>query len=247
VRMDVVAIDLQRLTLHWVIGTKDEGAPRLSGSLSPGLIPAEFHERTVAVFNGGFQFRHGRWGVVAHGVELQALKPDGCVVVLGNRASDASGSEADRPTLAVALGPGSKWIGREAEFQALRQTPPCLLEDGEVHPWLLAGRTRPWAGQNADLKTRRRSALGIDKEGRTLFYAVGVETEAIDLARGMKAAGAVSALELDINWYWTRFLLPALDTDARYRVTQTLIEGMEFGKNEYFTQPSERDFFYLLR
>ena len=61
----------------------------------------------------------------------------------------------------------------------------------------------------------------------------------------MQAVGARSALQLDINWNWTRFLLVGL-RDGQPRVTSALIDDMAHGKNEYFSWPSNRDFFYLV-
>jgi hypothetical protein len=167
-------------------------------------------------------------------VTLQPPKTDGCVVAISR---SASGSD-------VWLGP---WSQREKEtFDLVRQTPACLVIDGELHPDLL-GNARRWGGQDSTRRTRRRSALGIDATGRVLYYALGTETEPVDLARGLLAVGAQVALQLDINWNWTRCLVPRRDEDGAIRVHEALVEGMPFGKNEYFARPSERDFFFVAR
>jgi hypothetical protein len=114
-----------------------------------------------------------------------------------------------------------------------------------VHPSLRAGRDKAWKGQIADLKTRRRSAVGIDASGRVLFYAIGEEADARWLAEGMRLAGAHAALQLDINWYWTRFLVTGA-VDGKRRVTSTLIPKMEYQKTGYVERPSTRDFFYAV-
>lgn len=231
VRMDVAAIDLRSVSLHWVVGSKDAGAERLSNAMKPGFVAAPDQQRLLVIFNGGFQARHGWWGMHSHGVSLVALKEHGCTVAL-----TASGR--------VRLG---EWASLQHEadaFETLRQTPPCLVSNGEIHPALLSGNTKSWAGQNPQRKTRRRSALGIDPSQGVLYYAIGTETSAVDLARGMAALGAETALQLDINWSWTRFLIVGKQ-NGRPRVTQTLIEDTVHGKNEYFTWPADRDFFYL--
>ena len=73
---------------------------------------------------------------------------------------------------------------------------------------------------------------------------MGVETEADDLARGMAAAGATDAVELDINYSWTKFLVFGGDPLV---VTSTLIEDMKHQRRGYVEKSAFRDFFYLLR
>lgn len=235
--MDVVALDLTRLSLHWASGAKDPSTKELATHYVPGLVPAELQPHTLFVFNGGFQPRHGRWGIQAHGSVVQPLKDNGCVVAIRS---------ADSPGPGVVLGPWEQLAVQEAAFVVVRQTPPCLLQDAEIHPDLLRGRAKPWAGQNKERRTRRRSALGIDASQRILFFAVGSETEAVDLARGMKAVGAHTALELDINWNWTRFLV-AGETEHGRRITAALLSEMAYGAREYFGRPSDRDFFFVTR
>ena len=128
---------------------------------------------------------------------------------------------------------------------ALRQTPPCLVEEGALHPLLLKGRDKAWAGYTPGVATRRRSAIGINRERNVLFYAVGVETTARLLADGLLAAGAHSAAELDINWNWTRFFVFGRDESGNIRVSKSLV-NVEHSNRSYVGRPSERDFFYVL-
>jgi hypothetical protein len=228
--MDVVAVDLTRVALHWVIGTEDQGQEQFKSLQKIGLVQAEHHERTLAVFNGGFQARHGRWGMMSHGITVVPAREHGCTLFI-------------TLTGKVNIAP---WPTSETSLLTYRQGPPCLLHENKVHEQLLFGNKKQWAGQAADLKTRRRSALGINAERTVLFYAVGTETEAVDLARGMASIGAETAMQLDINWNWTRFLI-AGRRNGEPRVTSTLIPDMAHGKSEYFNRPSARDFFYLAK
>lgn len=230
-KMNIVAIDLTRLGLFWTIGAADQGADQLAAHMTPGLVAQPHQARAVAIFNGGFLARHGRWGQMSHGVTVVAPRDNGCTLAIGQDA-------------AVKIEPWGE-LESSQDMRSFRQGPPCLLHDGAVHPGLLAGNARLWAGRSEKRRTRRRSAVGIDSTGKTMFYAVGTETEAIDLARGMKAVGAVNAMQLDINWNWTRFLLVGR-RDGNPRVTSSLIEGMAYGKSEYFSRPSQRDFFLLI-
>jgi hypothetical protein len=90
--------------------------------------------------------------------------------------------------------------------------------------------------------------IGVDATGRILFYGMGEEARPRDLAQGLKAVGATSAAQLDINWSWTRFLMfGSPQPGAELQVTSTLIPKMVHRKTGYVQRHVGRDFFYLTR
>jgi hypothetical protein len=230
ITLSLVAIDLTRARIELVPGVDDVGTQQVP--FVPGLVPEHDRAALVAAFNGGFMPQHGRWGMRVGATTLLPPREPGCTIALA----------ADRIEIRSwpALAP------RSAELRALRQTPPCLLEEGDVHPDLLAGRDRAWAGHTPGIVTRRRSALGLSEDGKTLLYALGVECSPKLLATGLRAAGARSAAQLDINWNWTRFLLFAADSTGKPRVAATLAE-VDHTKRDYVEAASKRDFFYVVR
>jgi hypothetical protein len=230
ITLSLVAIDLTRARIELVPGVDDVGKQQVP--FAPGLVPEHDRAALVAAFNGGFMPQHGRWGMRVGATTLLPPREPGCTIALA----------ADRIEIRSwpALAP------RSAELRALRQTPPCLLEEGDVHPDLLAGRDRAWAGHTPGIVTRRRSALGLSEDGKTLLYALGVECSPKLLATGLRAAGARSAAQLDINWNWTRFLLFAADSSGKPRVAATLAE-VDHTKRDYVEAASKRDFFYVVR
>jgi hypothetical protein len=226
VSVTLAAVDLCRLRLGYVPGKED--VPGVAFPAARGLVPEADQAALVAVFNGGYKPEHGKFGMLASGVSLVPPREGACTV--GFSAAGVSiSSQAPDNTL-----------------EAYRQTPACLLEAGALHPKLVAGDEKPWGGRAKDLVTRRRSAVGIDGSGRFLFYAVGEEAGPRLLGRALLAAGASAGAQLDINWYWTRFLLFG-ESGGRLAVTSTLLTGMEFQSTGYVSRPSERDFFYLVR
>lgn len=232
VTVTIVAMDLRHVRLDWVVGASDEGASNLAGHMVPGLLSQAALTDAIAVFNGGFQARHGWWGQVSHGVTLVNPKPLGCGVALdstGNINLGLFDDVAQTPTLVT-----------------YRQTPPCLVSDGELNPALVSGNDKVWAGKSAQDKTRRRSALGLSRETSTLYYLVGVEAEPIDLGRTLVALGADVGLQLDINWNWTRFFLVGQDGGSP-SVHTPLVDGMVKDTGEYLKRPSKRDFFVVVR
>lgn len=240
VSVSVVAVDLTRFRLEWVVGAGDTGAALLSDVQSPGLVSASSAPRVAAVFNGGFQARHGRWGQHSHGVTLVEPRVEGCGIALYRDGKVAMGSfqACNHP-----------------ELLTYRQTPPCLLAGGTINRRLVAGQDAIWAGNSLKEKTRRRSAVGLTADGQTLFYLVGVEARPLDLARALRALGAEYGLQLDINWNWTRFFLVDGAHDGLTHGAETpasdlgepLLEGMVADKGEYLRRPSKRDFFAIVR
>lgn len=231
IEVTVVAIDLGQVSLHHLPGTDDVGDRKVS--FGPGLVPADERSRLVSVFNGSFQPRHGHWGIKTAGVSIVPPRDQGCTVALYQDDT-------------VRIGTWTRLADTEGSMRGYRQTPPCLLEEGALHPDLLAGRDRAWGGNAPGIVTRRRSALGIDASQTTLYYAVGVEASPGLLGEALQVAGASAGTELDINWNWTRFFVFSRDESGALRISLSLVE-VDHGKTEYLERASERDFFYLLR
>lgn len=232
----IVAIDRRRVDLRFVAGTDEPQSKGVPRERRPGVIPAADHLDLLAVFNGGFMARHGNWGMRVGTDTFLPPKDEACTVAFVN---DGSLWIRTWTTLAPA----------EATLSAYRQTPPCLLEQGAINPTLEADpKTRRWGTSETGELTIRRSALGLDASGKTLFYGLGEWITPKGLAAAMKAAGAVDAAELDVNWSYTRFLLygPTKPGEAP-EVTDTLVPKIKHATRGYVVKPSDRDFFYLLR
>jgi hypothetical protein len=232
----IVAIDLSRVDLRLVAGTLEPESKTVPPERRIGLIPAADQPDLIAVFNGGFMARHGRYGMMIDGDIFLPPLPDSCTVAL---LRDRSIRIQTFTELQPAL----------ANVTAYRQTPPCILEKGVPHPGLEDGqRPRKWgAAENGDTEIRR-SALGLDASGRILFYGLGEWVTVKVLADAMKAAGAVNAAQLDINWGYTRFLFFGRPSPTEpLQVVSTLIPKIKHTKHGYVTKPAERDFFYLKR
>jgi hypothetical protein len=80
-----------------------------------------------------------------------------------------------------------------------------------------------------------RSGVGVDANGG-LIYAAGPDLSAVSLADVLVAAGAVRAMELDINAPWVSYYL------YRPEPAQKLLPDMRHGPQRYL-EPCERDFF----
>ena len=233
-KLTLAAFDLRFLSVNHSAGKKDvEDVGHSELAERAGLVPSEEQNQLLAVFNGGFMPRHGRWGMLSLGTQLVPAREDACTVAV---LSDGT----------VKIAPWPVILKLKEEVVAYRQTPPCLVHEGEVHARLLKGDRRSWAGQQADRKTRRRSVVGLSKDGRTLMFGVGSETEPEVLAHGILHAGAHFAAQLDINWNWTRLFLFA-KRDGAVKPMGSLMKDMAKDRGEYITRAGARGFFYLRR
>ena len=128
--------------------------------------------------------------------------------------------------------------GAPANVWFAKQNLPPIIYEGELNPNLSDG---PEWGETVNNATRVwRSGLGIDSRGNLLYAAANYQTVE-SLAKVLKRAGAVRALELDINEDWTSFIT--------YRhpgaiEPSNLLPEMLRPPERYLT-PDERDFFAI--
>jgi len=232
----VIAVDLKTYELELAAGTTEPSSNSVFRSERPGLIPAQYVPRLVAAFNGGFRAAHGQYGMMLNGKEFLPPRDIACTLA---RYSDGS----------LRIGTWSTLKADVGSMTFYRQTPPCLVEDGDTHKALHYQEYAKGWGATVDGETViRRSAIGLDAERQVLFYGVGDAMTAQAIARGMKAVGAYVAAELDVNYSYPRFLLYGQKSSSEPpRATEALIPGIKFEPDEYVTRPCERDFFFLLR
>jgi hypothetical protein len=236
VYVTIVAIDRSRVDLHLVAGTLEPESASIPAERRPGLVPQAHQPDLIAVFNGGFMAKHGRYGMMIDGDVFLPPRDELCSVALLRDRS-------------IRIQTWKDLRASEREITAFRQTPPCIIENGVPHPELeTERRPRPWGGaENGDTEVRR-SALGLDASGTVLFYGLGEWVTVKALADAMRAAGAVNAAQLDINWSYTRFLFFGRPSPGEpLEVTSTLIPKIKHTRQGYVSNPSERDFFYLRR
>src|SRR6185312_6070794 len=116
----VVAIDLDRLGLSLVAGTVEPQSASVPKAERPGLVPPEHFGDLVAAFNGGFKAEHGHYGMMLDGRTYLPPRKTSCTVALYRdgslRVRTFSALEATVP-----------------DMVGYRQTPPCLVEQGEIH------------------------------------------------------------------------------------------------------------------
>jgi hypothetical protein len=86
-----------------------------------------------------------------------------------------------------------------------------------------------------------RSAVGLSKDGRTLYFVAGPSLTIESLAAAMLRAGIWQGFQLDINHAWTIF--DKIVVKKGKLGVQALMDGMH--DDERMIQGYKRDFFYL--
>jgi hypothetical protein len=168
------------------------------------------------------------------GIEILAARTGLCTVW-----ADADG--------ALGIGTWTKDSPRaRAEARWWRQTPPCMVENGKLHPGLENESTKLWGATLEGSAVIRRSAIGLSADGRRLFVGISNDTTARAMALGMRRAGATDVAQLDVNWSYPKILIFPRDASGK-RQAVTLFRGFLFDADDYVRKRSSRDFFYLVR
>ena len=187
----------------------------------------------LAAFNGGFNTEHGHYGMFVGGVTLVPPNEAACTIVYQPDQSLHIGS---LPAVRSLLADADWW----------RQTPNCMFEGGVMHPRLAEGYVHKWGATLSGQTVIRRSAIGLDRAGKTLYVAISNHTTAPALARGMHHAGASTVAQLDVNHSYPKFVTFERSGRSRFRIAQALADGFQYSEHEYLHKPSRRDFFYLM-
>jgi hypothetical protein len=217
----VAWIDHNRTRLEYTPGTVEPPEP-LAGRGS-GEVPPALRKGLVATFNGGFPLETSNAGLVYRGKAVEAMV-NGIATIVEYR---------DGHLDIVRWHQGE---GTPKDVWFAKQNLPPIIYEGKLNPNLSDG---PEWGETVNNATRVwRSGLGIDARGNLLYAAANYQTVE-SLAEVLKAAGAVRALELDINEDWTSFITyrhpGALEPS-------NLLPEM-FRSPERYLVPDERDFF----
>ena len=137
-------------------------------------------------------------------------------------------------TVDVRTWTGGPVPGRGIAFA--RQNLPLIVENGRLNPAL--SNDALWGVTLGNSVRVWRSGVGVDAHGNLIYAAADIQTAA-SIARILQRAGAVRAMELDINYDWTTFNF--YGTFGAGDPTK-LLPGMSRPATRYLS-PDDRDFF----
>lgn len=194
----------------------------------PDSIPADQRANLVATWNGGFKIKpddalagfydQGRTVVpLVNGKAAEVFYNDGSLKI-GMWGRD----ETMGPTVA-----------------AVRQNLSLLVDGGKVTVGPGDGSSQEWGYTIKNSYFIARSGVGMTATG-DIVYVSGNGLSVYTLAELLKSAGAVSAMELDINPDWVSFMSYAPGSDPANPAITKLWDFTQ-PANRYF-EPSDRDF-----
>jgi hypothetical protein len=216
----VAWIDSGRTHLDYVPGLAE---PPEIENRGPAEVPPSKRDRIVATFNGGFPLETSNAGLVYRGETVETMV-NGIATLVEYR-----NGRVDIVRWKHGPEPGPKvWFAK--------QNLPPIIYEGRLNPDLSDGPE--WGATVNNAVRVWRSGLGIDRHGNLIYAAANYQTVE-SLAKILQRAGAVRALELDINEDWTSFITYR---HPGAREPSNLLPEMFRPPGRYLT-PDERDFF----
>jgi hypothetical protein len=145
----------------------------------------------VAVFNGGFKKPAGAGGAVADGVVLEPLVRGDMTVAINAQGHWSMGVW------------GAKGFPA-ANFHAIsyRQNLGPMILHGALTAATQPADYERWGSVFPSGSLTSRSGLGVDARGNLLYAAAIGKVDVAQLATALLHAGAITAMQLDINPFW---------------------------------------------
>ena len=155
----------------------------------PMEVPPAQRSRLLATFNSGFKLSDSHGGFAVGGVTYAPLQ-DGMATIVSY--SDGR--------IDIESWTGGPTVPRGVSFA--RQNLPLIVAGGRPNPNLSDGPE--WGVTLGNAIRVWRSGIGIDARG-DLIYAAANDQTVGSLAQILIRAGAIRAMQLDINDYWVTF------------------------------------------
>ena len=197
----------------------------------PMMVPQDQRWRLLATFNAGFIYAQGRNGSTDNGRVNEPLS-DGNATLLGYKNG------------AVAI---VKWSGSEnagANVAWARQSLAPIVWNGRLNPALNTDpNSYQWGYTLGHVGLVWRTGVGIDRRGNLIFVAADHQT-VITLAKILQHAGAVRAMEFDINPEWHTLITY---NHQHGHLVPTMVEPQPMQPATRYLVPDNRDFFAVYR
>lgn len=197
------------------------GGPWAAGA----SVPPSERADVIAAFNSGFRMADSRGGFYLGGRTAGTMRDNAATVVFDNDGS-------------VKLGKWGSDVGPGPDVFAARQNLDLIVDEGQVNWKIDDNSGNRWGATIGNALYVARSGLGITADG-ALVYAAGPRLTAATLAQLLIRAGAVRAMELDINPTWTIFV--HYTNTADNSVADKLLDSMQRPATTY-DSTSSRDF-----
>jgi hypothetical protein len=189
------------------------------GWQTPDQIPAGQRTSLVATWNGGFKIADSLGGYYAEGRTAATLV-------------DGKASEVFYKNGSIKIGQWGRDETMTADVAAVRQNLSLLVDNSAVTVGPGDGSSAEWGYTIKNSYYIARSGVGMTANG-DIVYVSGSELSVYTLAQLLRQAGAVNAMELDINPDWISYMT--------YNPQPTKLWDFVQPADRYL-QPSSRDF-----
>jgi hypothetical protein len=177
---------LVRFQLH--PGSQDPGSGFGGGA---SWIPPGQRTGLLATFNGGFRLNASGGGFYLHGSTSGTL-------------IQGAASEVYYRDGRITVGQWGRDLRMTPDVEGVRQNLRLIVDHGRVPAAVDQNVETSWGATLGGSYDVWRSGVGVTADGR-LIYAYGPALSVRQLAILLQRAGAVEAMQLDINPFWTTF------------------------------------------
>jgi len=220
----VAWFDHRRAALAFYPGRYEPPNAPVRGPMS---VPSSQRWRLLATFNGGFTYIDGHNGSAVNGLTNEPLKV-GLATLIGYRDGRVD----------IKIWSGGPNAPRNVAFA--RQSLPPIVWNGHLNPAL--NDSTQWGFTLGNAVRVWRTGVGIDRRGN-LIYAAANDQTVTTLAQVLRRAGAVKAMQFDINPEW-----PTLITYSHHHGLDPnkVVPNVMQPATRYLV-PDDRDFFAVYR
>jgi hypothetical protein len=186
----------------------------------------------LAAFNSGFKLKDSQGGYYAEGRVVRALRDGAATLAI---SSDGV------PT----IGQWGRDLTMSPDVAFARQNLSLIVDNGRTVPGLNTDSVWKWGATLGNKVQVWRSGIGVTANG-ALLYVAGNNLSVSMLAGVLARAGAVRAMELDINSSWVEFVSYGPVPPSPTVTDAKLLPDMSSGTSKYLGNNS-RDFVAVFR
>ena len=184
----IVSMDQRLVTFQLRPGAEDPGPGNWHAA---SWIPPGTRSGLLATFNGGFKIDSSGGGFYLNGATSGTLTNGVASVVYYRNGT-------------IKIGQWGRDVRMTSDVVGVRQNLKLIVDHGQVPASVNQDVLGSWGATLGGSYYVWRSGLGITKDGRIIF-AYGPALDVQELAGLLQRAGAVEALQLDINPEWMSY------------------------------------------
>jgi hypothetical protein len=220
----IVSMNPHLLRFQLRPGTEDPGGANWGAQ---PVIPPGSRRGLAATFNGGFKIASAGGGFYLNGSYRGSLVKGAASMVYYRGGG-------------LAIGVWGQGLRMTPSVIGVRQNLRPIVESGKIPSSVDQNVQSSWGATLGGGYYVWRSGIGVTRDGRIIF-AYGPALAVRTLARLLKRAGCVEAMELDINPDWTNFMYYRPSHRARNPKPVNLLPNQMEPAGRYYA-PANRDF-----